>query len=430
MYIRKKSFVLLITYLVAAVLACGGYILFNRSSVNAYRNTAAYGYQHAFSEVVLAVKNLDDSLHRGVYAQGLEMSSEICADIYADCLAAEMTMAALPFSTQELEQTAGFIGVTGDYAKSLARSSAKFGFGDEERENLKALQKISASLTEKLLKLQDDMDNGDLLMDDPENVFADNSSESLLSAALLEFEGEFPELPELDYDGKYNIADEEEQGDKVSEDEARDAAAELFGFDANELELKYEAENGARCFEKDDSNVVVNAQGKVLSMSSSRVVDGDKGESELSDKAKEFMAKSGFSDMELVSEESENGVLRAEFCCRQNGTLYTCDSIKLSVASDNGEIYSYDATDYVKNHSDREKSEAEVTVNIARAALPESLSIISEDLLICPTEGGNERLCYAFECEGINGEAVTAYVDASSGEQYKISIENQGKGAK
>lgn len=427
MYIRKKSFILIITYLTAAALACFGYIMFNRSNVMAYRNTAAYGYQHAFSEVVLAVKNLDNSLHRGVYTQGQEMSAEICADIYADCLAAEMTMAALPFSTQELEQTAGFIGVTGDYAKSLARSSAKFGFGDEERENLEALQKISSDLSKKLTELQNKLDDGDLSMDEPENVFADNSSESLLSAALLEFEGEFPELPELDYDGKYNIADEEEQADKVSEDEARRAAAELFGFDEKELELKYEAENGARCFEKDDCSVVVNGEGEVLSMSSSRVVDGDIPESELSEKAKSFMESSGFSDMELVSEDTENGVLRAEFCCRQNGALCTCDSIKLSVASDNGEVYSFDAVDYVKNHSEREESEPKVSVNIARAALPDSLSIISEDMLICPTDGGNERLCYAFKCEGLNGESVSAYVDASSGEQYRISVENQEK---
>lgn len=429
MYIRKKSFVLLITYLVAAVVAFGGYILFNRRSVNAYRNTAAYGYQHAFSEVVLAVKNLDDSLHRGTYAQGVQMSSEISADIYADCLAAEMTMAALPFSTQELEQTAGFLGVTGDYAKALTRDCARFGFGDEERENLGKLHEISASLTEKLSQLQSDLDNGDLMMDDPENVFADNSTETLLSAAFLEYEGEFPELPEIDYDGKYNIAAAEERGDTVSEDEARKAAAEFFGFDENEIELKYQSENGVRCFEKDDKSIVVNGAGRVLSMSSSRAVTGDMDRSEMKRKAEEFVQKAGFTDMELVSEKKADGVLRAEFCCRQNDVLCTCDSIKLSIAADNGEVYSFDATEYVKNHSDREKTQPQVSENIARAALPNSLSVISQDLLICSTEGENEKLCYAFECEGIGGETVTVAIDAATGEQFKISLENQGKEA-
>lgn len=429
MYIRKKSFVLLITYLAAAIVALGGYALYSRASERAYRNTANYGYEHAFAEVALAVKNLDNSLHRATYAQGVQMSSEICADIYADCLAAEMTMAALPFSTQELEQTAGFIGVTGDYAKALTRECAKFGFGDEERENLAKLHEISASLTEKLNALQDDLDNGDISMDDPENVFSDNSSETLLSAALLEFEGEFPELPELDYDGKYNIAAAAMSENAVSEDEARKAAAELFGFDEDKLELKYESENGARCFETGDKSIIVNGDGKVLSMSSSRIAAGDMKRNEMKEKAEQFMKNAGFSDMELVSYESADGVLRTEFCCRQNDVLCTCDNIKLSIASDNGEVYSYDANDYVKNHSERAASEPKVTLNIARAALPSSLSVLSQELFICATDGGREKLCYAFECEGKDGEIVTVAVDAENGEQYKINLENQAERA-
>lgn len=429
MYIRKKSFVLLITYLVAAIVALGGYSLFSRANERAYRNTANYGYEHAFAEVALAVKNLDESLHRGTYAQGVQMSSEICADIYADCLAAEMTMAALPFSTQELEQTAGFIGVTGDYAKALTRECAKFGFGDEERENLAKLHEISASLTEKLNALQDDLDNGDITMDDPENVFSDNSSETLLSAALLEFEGEFPELPELDYDGKYNIPAAAMSENTVSEDEARKAAAELFGFEEDKLELKYESENGSRCFETDDKSIIVNGDGKVLSMSSSRIATGDMKRNEMKEKAEQFMKNAGFSDMELVSYESTDGVLRTEFCCRQNDVLCTCDNIKLSIASDNGEVFSYDASDYVKNHSERTASEPKVTLNVARAALPNTLSVLSQEMLICATDGGREKLCYAFECEGTDGETVTVAVDAENGEQYKINLENQGEEA-
>ena len=422
MYIKKKAFVLLITYLLAAVIALGGWAIYNGPNGRAYKNTAAYGYEHAFSEVVLAVKNLDSALHRGSYTQGVEMSSEISADIYADCLAAEMTMAALPFSTQELEQTAGFIGVVGDYAKALLRDCARFGFGEKERENLAALREISSELTEKLSSLQDDVDNGDVTMDEPENVFADNSSASLLSAAFLEFEGDFPELPELDYDGKYNKAEVMEECDNVSEDEAKKAASELFGIDEEKLELKYESENGARCFASDGKSIVVNGGGKVLSMSCGRVAAGDMSADEMEEKGVEFIKNAGFSDMELVSSESSGGVQRLEFCCRQNDVLCTCDSIKLSIASDNGEVYSFDATDYVKNHSEREKTQPAVSSNIARAALPASLFVKNEELIMCQTEGGNEKLCYAFECEGEGGEKVRVCVDASSGEQYKIEF--------
>lgn len=427
MYINKRTFIRLVTYLSAAVIALGGYCLFNRQSVNAYRNTAAYGYEHAFSEVVLAVRNLDESLQKGIYTQGIEMSSEVSADIYADCLAAEMTMAALPFSTQELEQTAGFLGVAGDYAQSLLRNCAKFGFGDEERENLAALHEISASLAEKLTALQDDVNNGEVSMDDPENVFSGNTSSSLLSAAFLEFEEDFPELPELDYDGKYNKAAMEKGEATVSEESARKAAADMFGLKEKELELKYKNDNGVRCFETGDKSIVVNGDGEVLSMSSSRAVSGDMKQSEMEKIAQEFMDNAGFSDMELVYYEKDNGVLRLEFCCRQNSVLCTCDNIKLSVASDNGEIYSFDANDYIQNHSERETASPEVSSNLARAALPNTLSVSDEDLLMCETEGGNEKLCYAFNCESKSGDRVRVMVDAQTGEQYDISIDNKGK---
>lgn len=99
-----------------------------RRCISAWRAAIAarpeYGYAHAFEEVVGSVSALSDSLHRASYASGAELSGQLCADIYGSCLAAEMTMAVLPFSTQELEQTAAFIW---DRRRLCARQSANLG---------------------------------------------------------------------------------------------------------------------------------------------------------------------------------------------------------------------------------------------------------------------------------------------------------------
>ena len=47
------------------------------------------------------------------------MCGKVCAEICADARMAETAMSALPFSTVELEQIRGFLGVTGDYAYTL-----------------------------------------------------------------------------------------------------------------------------------------------------------------------------------------------------------------------------------------------------------------------------------------------------------------------
>ena len=186
MYIRKKTFILIITYLAAAVVALGAYTAVHFGMEGSYRRTAEYGYAHAFEEVVGSVSALSDSLHRASYASGAELSGQLCADIYGSCLAAEMTMAVLPFSTQELEQTAAFIGIAGDYARGSLRTSAQSGFDDAARRNFASLYKTAAALTQELSELRDEINDGEVLLDEPENVFADSGDR--LSASMLGIE--------------------------------------------------------------------------------------------------------------------------------------------------------------------------------------------------------------------------------------------------
>lgn len=80
MYIRKKTFILIITYLAAAVVALGAYTAVHFGMEGSYRRTAEYGYAHAFEEVVGSVSALSDSLHRASYASGAELSVN-CARI-------------------------------------------------------------------------------------------------------------------------------------------------------------------------------------------------------------------------------------------------------------------------------------------------------------------------------------------------------------
>ena len=95
MYIRKKTFILIITYLAAAVVALGAYTAVHFGMEGSYRRTAEYGYAHAFEEVVgcrVGVFRTRCTARR--MQAGAELSGQLCADIYGSCLAAEMTMAA------------------------------------------------------------------------------------------------------------------------------------------------------------------------------------------------------------------------------------------------------------------------------------------------------------------------------------------------
>ena len=399
MYIRKKTFILIITYLAAAVVALGAYTAVHFDMEGSYRRTAEYGYAHAFEEVVGSVSALSDSLHRASYASGAELSGQLCADIYGSCLAAEMTMAVLPFSTQELEQTAAFIGIAGDYARGSLRTSAQSGFDDAARRNFASLYKTAAALTQELSELRDEINDGDVLIDEPENVFADSGDR--LSASMLGIEDGIG-ATELDgYDGKYAKTAQSTGKKPIAQSEAKAIAAEFFGLDKDKLEAEYSAENGTVCFAFNGGSVCVDAEGNVLSLSSERSVAGDMESSELESIARDFLTAHG---------------------CVENGVRCIDDSVRISVAGDYGDIYAFDAAAHIKNHGSYPKAAAAVSELAARTAIPETLSVSDAQLCYAPTEGRSAVLCYGFDCAGSGGERVFVLVDAQTGRQFDIEI--------
>lgn len=418
MYIRRKTFGLIITYLVAGIFYMGIFCTVQSISGDAYRARAEYGYSHAFSEVRRSVEKLDSALRRGQYATGSEMSAEVCADICAGCQSAEMTMAVLPFSTQELEKTATFINTAGDYAGYLLKTKGAEGFSDTERGNMAKLAEISGKLKKSLAKLGGEVDEGRVLMDEPENAFADKNAD-YMSTAMLKTESGLGDLPPLDYNGSYLAETVAEVKDPVSKKEAKKAAEEFFGVKINGTEFR--TDSGICCFSFDGGTVTVDAAGNVVSMSSQRSVAGDMESSELEAAAEKFLEDKGFEEMRMTDSRRCDSVLTAEFSCAAGGILCENDCIRVSVAADDGSIYSFDATEYYKHHKDRDIGTPAVSEGDARGALPECLTAKSSQLVLC-RDNGLERLCYAFDCVNPDGEAVRVCVDANTGKQFKIEV--------
>ena len=418
MYIKKKTFILIVTYLSAAALAFGAYSAALSINGAGYRYTARYGYEHAFGEVVTAAENLSDALHRGAYATGAEMSASVCADVYGSCLTAGMTMSNLPFSTQELENTARFIGVAADFSQSLMGSG---GFDDATRKSFAELYKTAEEITETLDELRDDIDNGTVKMDEPENLFGE-AGNSLLSTAMLEMESGLGELPELDYDGRYTKTAAEECADPITEDEARTIAADFLGLEGDEISLQYRSESGATSFEYKDKSLLVDGWGNVVSLSSSRIVTGDMPAEDMEKAAKEFLTKHGFDHMHLVSSERMGNLQSMRFERLDGGVRCEKDSVRISVAADDGTVYSFDASGHYSDTQKHAKPKSIVTQTQAASALPKGLSAKPKGMVYAETAGGNERLCYEFECESKNDDTLRILVDAETGSQYRISF--------
>ena len=433
--IKRKTFVLIISYLCAAVLALGGYSLAAYVNGTAYSNTAKNGYSHAFGEVVSAVNDLDATLKKASLSTGIAMTETVCARAYGDCLAAQMTMAALPFSTAELERTAAFLNKAGDFAAALCRTAPeKNGLTDSERQSVAELSKTASAMAAQLTELQSDVESGAVIMDDPENAVRGRSAEyknaAKLSAVMLGYEKDAGADTKLEYDGQYGAAAVTiKQGDLIDETTAKKKAAKFLGLEEERLKLKAVSQGGDIYFYYDvllpdtEAELVLTGDGRAKSFSSSRIVYTEgMGIDEARDAAAKFLAYRGYGNMTAVSSKKSGGIAAFEFAAVQNGAKCLMDTVKIAIACDNGGLYSFDASGYLSYNKARTRPTRLISAAAAEKALPGSVSAGEGALAVILSPGGSEKWCWEFACTDKNGGGSLIYVDALTGNQREIVL--------
>ena len=433
--IKKKTFILLISYLSVAVLVLGGYAFAQNSVGGNYGNTAQNGYLHAFDEVATAIADLDGTLKKATYATGNEMTQTLCARAYGDCLAAEMTLSALPFSTQEMEQTAGFLGRVGDYTYSLCRTApANGGFSEHERQSLSKLSVTASQLASQMNKIQGDVAAENVIMDDRENTIRMKSDEyknsTTLSSVFLQNEGAFPDQEQLQYDGKYGYKTAQKAGENCTQGEALKTAAAFLGLSEDRF-TPGTVSSGDRLsyyfsvsVPDGEGTITVDGQrGLVRSFTDSRIVPGgDVSVDTAAADAKKFIEKHGFGTVVLTKAEKTDGMIRCEFVPTTGGAKCYPDLIKISIATDNGGVCAFDASDYIKNHKSRTAPAGLRTDAACRGALLPNLTVKNSSLAVIQSAGGSDVFCREYKCENGNGDTVTIFVSALTGRQQEIVL--------
>ena len=395
-------------------------VLYSKLAV--YRLTALYSSSGAFETTVSAVDGLSRSLKKSLYVTDATLGRSICTQAYANALAAEAALSALPFSTQELEQLSGFLNRAGDYAKSLgAQSGDKL--SDEQKQQLKTMSDTAAEFSARLRDMQGRVNSGELIMDSREERLQNIGIEDTgkLSAELLGYEADFTAPEDFQYDGQYSTRPEKERG-KLSEKQARALAAEAVGMEPRELkdEYGYEGEDGRRCYSAGNVLLCVSSRG-LESLSQSRLVGSGSISAEQAEEiAQDFLKARGYDSLSLSERGGNGSVASFRFVPVQDGALRVDDYISVSVALDDGSIYSYDATRY---SDDVPKLDWSCDEETARGSLPDNVSVIGSRKVIVQRPGGEYMACYEFDCTGSEGESLRIYADGSDGRQCRIQLE-------
>lgn len=417
---KIKQLLLIYTVTALAVLSVLSAVLYER--LERYSRAALYSSGAAFETAVKAAEDMSAALKKSIYATDGSMCAGLCSEIYADALAAEASITALPFNTFELERVSAFVNTAGDYAYMLCSNVSDEGFTEEQAENLHSMAETAAELAGRLREMQRGMRDGTAVMDETQrhlyNVGEDGTPK--LSEAMLEYEGNFPEAKPLRYDGRYTAEEEKDPGTLTAED-AEKLAAAAAGVEPRELkhEYEYESEDGLCCYSAGDMLIIVSGRG-LESMSRTRLVTpGELSAEDASAAAEKFLKEQGFENMRLTQTQQSGGLIALKFAAEQEGALCEDNFVTVSVATDDGKIYSLNATKYSPDSVEVQWNISEET---AREKLPEGIEVKDAEKVIIKSAGKLDVPCYKFSCKGENDTDVRIYVSADKGRQCRIEV--------
>ena len=417
----KKMKQILAIYTVAALVTLSLLCAIGYAHLTQLRRTAAYASRASFEAMVRSVDAMGTALQKSLYATDGGLCGSLCGEISASASAAEASLSALPFDTQELEQVSGFVNRAGDYAYSISPQAGEEGFTPEQQQQLADFAAQAGDFAALLRDLQTEVNNGLLTLDSREQRLQNvgREEEKLLSAALLDYrlgyDGE-----ELNYDGKYTAKEQQPAGD-LSPEQAKELAARAAGVEPRELkeEYDYTGPDGRRCYSAGNLVLCVSSRG-LESLAQTRLVS----ESSISleqarQAAVKFLEQLELEELALVSYADSGTVASFDFAQTQDEAIRLDSGVKVSVALDDGSIYAYNAVNY-------STQSAQVSWNVgeeeARTRLPENVSCEGSRKVILRSAGERDLPCYAFNCVDSQGQGLTIYVNADTGKQCRIDI--------
>lgn len=163
MYISKRCFVRIISFLTAVVIAVGISAALNMNSSEQYRRSFEQNMTRNVEDLSAEIDNIKNTLYKGMYAGTPEMMTQLSSKLWSDASTAKSSLAQLPVSELHLENTYKFLSQVGNFSKSLAkRYSDGEALSKDDRKSLKTLSEYADRLAENMWKVEKRINSGEL----------------------------------------------------------------------------------------------------------------------------------------------------------------------------------------------------------------------------------------------------------------------------
>lgn len=434
MYLGKRSFVRIISYALACVGVLGVMTYKNYTLATDMKRQVEQNYMRAVDDLSNSLDSIKNTLNKGTYSTSGEMMSQLSSKLWNEASTAKVALSQLPVNELNLTNTNKFLSQVGNYSQSLAK---KYSNGEvlsaEDKKNVETLCKYAEQLSEELLRLQQQLQQGYITFEKVSDIAKESGTDKQtvsITDGFGKFEETFNDYPTLIYDGPFSDHIMQKQPlmlkglPEVTQDQALQKAKSVSGDTALEAQSEEYGKMPSYIFASDKATIAITKAGGLFSYMIGYRKIGQQSISieEAIKKAREFMQKLGVGEMTNTYYETNNGVCIINFAGVQDGvTLYT-DLIKIGVALDNGEILSFDARGYITNHTTRQLGEPAISEDEARSKLSERLTAKKGKLCVIPSDGQNEIYCWEFEGQDQNGMNVLVYINAQTGKEERILL--------
>lgn len=407
-----------------------------------YRQASENQYNLAFFEVVNYVDNVESYLAKSLISNNTEIEAETLTYLWREANLAQIYLSQLPLNTEGLSNTAKFLNQVSDYSYSLSHKNIYDNpLTEDELNNLKTLHNYSIELKDTLNQLSNEINEGEIswgeLTKKGKVAFAQEVS-NISKDSFSNIEENFHEYSGLIYDGAFSehLTSSEPKGligDEITEDEAKEKAAEFIGNDRiKQINSAGLSENGniknyTFFVELQDTKntiaiSITQKGGYVLYMNYNRDIENEIMSYEAAnEKGKDFLQQKGFYNMKETYYLIQEGIITINYAYQQDEVVMYPDLIKVKIALDNGEVLGIETTGYLNSHIERKLPNVRISKEDARENINQNLEIEAEGLAVIPTEYKTEKYCYEFKGK-VEEKDFLVYVDVETGKVEDVLV--------
>ena len=382
-------------------------------------------YEQNYYAVNDSLKNVETKLAKVNAVSGEAVRREVLADVWKECDGAVSGLALLGRDGEETENLTKFLNQVGDYAYYLmGKTAAGQRLTQAEKENVRTFKTLVGKLREELAAVGDTMTAG-------EKISAKTLSDmSAVGNAIKAYSS--VDYPELIYDGPFSdgLNDREAKYLKGKAAITAEQATEIISilFDgATNVTAQGEGAGSIPTYvvsfryrDLDYCAFVTKAGGYVASLNAyGETNDPTVTEAECVEKAKAFLAQTGYANMRDVWVYNNDSTVYINFAFEENDVVFYPDLVKVKVSANDGSVLGMEATNYLYNHGTREidyDNGAESAITLA-----DGFSVTGTRYCVIPTEWNEEVYCK--EIKGtLESMTYYLYFDLSTGEEIRAMV--------